>query len=45
MSLLEAEDVWARAVLLDEKHGEAAAGRVACDAGTVDSAADDKQIV
>ena len=33
------------AVLLDEQHGEAAAGRVARDAGAVDSAADDEQVV
>ena len=32
-------------VLLDEKHGEAAAGRVACDAGAVNSAADDEEVV
>ncbi len=33
------------AVLLDEEHGKAAAGGVACDAGAVDSTADDEQVV
>ena len=37
--------VMREAVLLDQQHGEAAAGRVTRDAGAVDSAADDEQVV